>query len=69
MISKELDWKKSSFSMSNSHCVEVASLPDGGVAVRNSRDRGGPVLSYTPAEWRAFMHGAKDGEFDDFAGK
>ena len=46
-------------------CVEVAPLPDGGAAVRNSRHRGGPVLVYTRAEMTAFLLGAKDGEFDD----
>jgi hypothetical protein len=40
-------------------------LPDGGVAVRNSRHRDGPVLVYTRAEMRAFLLGAKDGDFDD----
>lgn len=45
-------------------CVEVAALPDGGVAVRDSKDQGGPVLRFTDHEWRAFVGGARDGEFD-----
>ena len=44
-------------------CVEVAIL-DNGFAVRNSIDPDGPVLFFTPAEWDAFVGGAKDGEFD-----
>jgi hypothetical protein len=44
-------------------CVEVAILGDG-YAVRNSTDPDGPVLYFTPAEWEAFVGGAKDGEFD-----
>jgi hypothetical protein len=40
-------------------------LPDGGVAVRNSRLPSGPALVYTGAEIRAFLSGVKDGEFDD----
>jgi hypothetical protein len=44
-------------------CVEVAIL-DNGFAVRNSTDPDGPVLFFTPAEWEAFVGGAKDGEFD-----
>jgi hypothetical protein len=44
-------------------CVEVAIL-DTGYAVRNSTDPDGPVLFFTPAEWEAFVGGAKDGEFD-----
>lgn len=43
--------------------VEVALLPDG-VAVRDSRRPDGDVLFFTPAEWDAFVGGAKDGEFD-----
>lgn len=34
------------------------------VAVRDSKDPAGPVLTFTPAEWTAFIAGAKDGEFD-----
>jgi hypothetical protein len=46
------------------NCVEVASLPDGGRAVRDSKDPAGPVLRFTASEWDAFIGGAKDGEFD-----
>lgn len=64
-MNSDLVWRKSTFSMSNGHCIEVAGLPDGGVAVRNSRHPEGPVLSFTPAEWAAFHSGVKSGEFDD----
>jgi Domain of unknown function (DUF397) len=40
---------------------------DGGthiVAVRDSKDRQGPVLAFGPDEWRAFATGVKAGEFD-----
>jgi hypothetical protein len=60
-------WVKSSLSFSNGNCVEVAELPGGGVGVRNSRDPDGPVLRFTPAEWRAFLGGARLGEFDGYA--
>jgi hypothetical protein len=43
--------------------VEIAHLPGGAVAMRNSKDPG-TVLRYTEAEWRAFVLGARDGEFD-----
>jgi hypothetical protein len=33
--------------------------------VRDSKDRNGPVLYYTPLEWEAFCDGIKRGEFDD----
>ncbi len=62
----ELNWVKSSLSFSNGNCVEVASLADGGVGVRNSRDSGGAVLAFTPDEWHAFLGGVRNGEFDSF---
>lgn len=56
-------WHKSSRSSGNGNCVEVADLGDA-VAVRDTKDRSGPVLVFTPAEWDAFVAGAKGGEFD-----
>jgi Domain of unknown function (DUF397) len=56
-----LTWRKSSFSANS--CVEVARLPSG-VAVRDSKDPDGPLLYYTGAEWKAFVLGARNGEFD-----
>jgi hypothetical protein len=60
-------WRKSTYSNSQGNCVEFAPLPDGSVAVRNSRDPQGPALVYTRAEIAALLAGAKDGEFDDLA--
>jgi hypothetical protein len=68
MLTHHLDgavWKKASRSNGNggNNCVEVAFL-DAGVAVRDSKNRSGPALMFTSAEWIAFVDSAKDGEFD-----
>lgn len=59
-------WVKSSLSFANGNCLEVSEFPDGTVGVRNSRDREGAVLRFTPGEWHAFIGGVRLGEFDDF---
>jgi hypothetical protein len=59
------EWRKSSFSGSNGGgCVEVARNLPGVVAVRDSKDRQGPALVFTPDEWRAFLDGVRAAEFD-----
>jgi hypothetical protein len=58
-------WQKSGRSNPSGNCVECAALPGGGVAVRNSRDPEGPALIYTQAEIDAFIHGVRDGDFDN----
>lgn len=60
-----LHWFTSSFSgSSGATCVEVAFLPEGGVALRDSKDRTLPAHVYTAAEWDAFVAGVRAGEFD-----
>jgi len=57
-------WRKSQASNPSGSCVEIAELPGGKVAVRNSRDKAGPALIYPRAELAAFLLGLKNGEFD-----
>jgi Domain of unknown function (DUF397) len=58
-------WRKSTYSMGNGDCVEVAFLPSGEAAVRHAKSgQAGAVLLFTPSEWRAFVAGVKDSEFD-----
>ncbi|WP_433755524.1 DUF397 domain-containing protein [Nocardia sp. CA-135398] len=58
------NWFKSSRSKDAQACVEVAHLNGGMVGVRDSKDRTGPALVFSPAEWDAFAAGVKEGEFD-----
>ena len=57
-------WRKSTRSGSSGNCVEVADNVPGVVAVRDSKNPAGPALTFTPAEWAAFVDGLNDGEFD-----
>jgi len=51
-------WRKSTYSNSNSNCVEVASWPSA-VAVRDSKDAAGPRLAVPASTWRAFTRRVK----------
>jgi hypothetical protein len=64
----DVTWRKSNRSNSQGACVEVAGLPGGAAAIRNSRFSAGPALIYTQAEIDAFIRGAKDGDFDYLLG-
>jgi hypothetical protein len=55
--------RTSSHSQENG-CVEVEGLPEGWVAVRDTKDRDGPMLRFSPVEWEAFLKGVRSGEFD-----
>ncbi|SBT44568.1 DUF397 domain-containing protein [Micromonospora narathiwatensis] len=49
-------WRTSTRSGDNGgNCVEVADNLPGVVAVRDSKDRSGPVLTFTPDAWAAFV--------------
>lgn len=56
-------WRKSKASQPSGNCLEVAIGADV-VRVRHSLDRSGAILAFTHAEWRAFLTGARNGEFD-----
>lgn len=47
-------WHKSSRS-ARSDCVEVADNLPGRVLVRDSKDQAGPVLTFSPEAWSAFV--------------
>ena len=54
-------WRKSSHSGGEGQeCVEVAALTVRQmIGMRDSKDPGGPVLSFTPAEWATFVRQLK----------
>jgi hypothetical protein len=55
-----LRWYKSSLSNNQGGaCVEVADLPDGSRAVRDSKHPEGAMLRFTPREWRSFVTNVK----------
>lgn len=57
-------WIKSSYCKpGGNECVEV-SIGTHEIKVRDSKDRSGGQLTFTRAEWAAFVAGTQAGEFD-----
>jgi hypothetical protein len=66
-IPASVAWRKSSFSGSGGNgdgCVEVAALPGGEVAVRDTKDRTRSPHQHSAPAWRAFLAGVRAGEFE-----
>ncbi|MEV7778503.1 DUF397 domain-containing protein [Kitasatospora sp. NPDC088351] len=55
-------WTKSSASVGEHECVEIAVLPNGARAVRDSKNPDRPALLFTETEWHAFRTGVIAGE-------
>jgi hypothetical protein len=60
-------WFKASKSANDNSCVEMREDKDGMMRVRDSKNKNGASLSFTSAEWQAWLNGAKNGEFDHLA--
>ena len=56
----EPPWKKSSYSGSQANCVEVTVRDR--IMVRDTKDRTGRVLRFTPAAWHHFAEQLKASE-------
>ncbi|MEW2145088.1 DUF397 domain-containing protein [Micromonospora vinacea] len=54
-------WRTSSRSGSEGNCVEVAGFVES-VDVRDSKDRQGPVLTFTPSAWASFVGASRAGQ-------
>ncbi len=59
-----LTWFKSSKSSGEGQCTMCARLPDGGMAVKDSRHPASPVLRFSAAQWRAFTQDLKRDDLD-----
>ena len=58
------NWRTSTWSSGNGgNCVEIAGLGVG-VAVRDSKDRGGPAFVFSAGAWSGFVGVVKTGAFD-----
>jgi hypothetical protein len=57
-----LTWRKSTRSIANGQCIEAA-VAHGQLAVRDSVDKFGPMVTFTLNGWHAFINQIKDGNF------
>ncbi|MGW2812540.1 DUF397 domain-containing protein [Streptomyces sp. NPDC001415] len=55
-------WRKATVSGAENDCVEVAELPHGARAVRDSKNPEREPLRFTASEWAAFRAGVIAGE-------
>jgi hypothetical protein len=53
-------WRKSRHSNPSGNCVEMARLPGGRVAVRDSHRPDGPALLFSRAAWERFLRGVRE---------
>ncbi|MBM7493021.1 hypothetical protein JOD64_004243 [Micromonospora luteifusca] len=53
-------WRKSTRSGGEGNCVEVAGFADA-IGVRDSKDRHGPTLTFTPSAWDGFVAATRSG--------
>jgi hypothetical protein len=53
----DAQWRKSSYSDGQANCVEVAAVAHecGLVAVRDSKSKSSPGLTFTPSAWQQFI--------------
>ena len=54
----DIGWRKSSYSGNGGNCVEVADR-DNRISVRDTQDRTGPTLKFSPDAWRRLVNQLK----------
>ncbi|MFF6912572.1 DUF397 domain-containing protein [Streptomyces sp. NPDC012466] len=53
----EMQWRKSSYSSDQGgQCLEVAETPEAAVAIRDSKNPAGPMLTLDPAAFTTFVN-------------
>ncbi|WP_436762570.1 DUF397 domain-containing protein [Streptosporangium sp. V21-05] len=57
------EFRKSSYSVGGNDCVEVATNLPGLVAVRDSKDPSGPLLTFTSRDWTNFLTSIRANDF------
>ena len=59
--SRDISWRKSSYSAANGDCVEIGHLVNGHIGVRDTKDASELTLRFCPARWRTFIGEVKQG--------
>ncbi|MDY0815166.1 DUF397 domain-containing protein [Kitasatospora purpeofusca] len=55
-------WRKSTYSIADGDCIEVADGLSDIVPVRDSKDPHGPTLAFTATAWTSFLAAIHTGE-------
>ena len=55
----EADWRKSSYSLGNGECIEIAATDASVVMIRDSKNPNGAPILCAAAEWRSFLSAVK----------
>jgi hypothetical protein len=58
------EWQKSSYSNGQANCIEARLGSPAAVAIRDSKNPTGSVLTVTPAAWSSFTTTIKHGSLD-----
>ncbi len=67
-MTDDTGWIKARMSDTGTSCVEQR-RHDSMIEIRDTKDRSGPVLRFTRAEYQAWLDGAAKGEFDHLLGE